>query len=562
MRMNLLKILLITIFLSYQSTAYPKTNDLKDFNQKYLSNYFSALLSYDNQNNKKALKYFNSSKYLLNKHEKFLKKYVFSLIIDGQVSKAIKQIKYSKNKNNSDFFEAKILLIIDSIIKKDFKKASKLLKDNDNFYRKDTYEFIIYETLKNYNKVFLNKKIEDKLEDFDKLSLITSAFQNCYLNTNKTKSNFINLINLDDGNYSRYLFFYFGNIIENKEYESAKQISATIDELSSSLLILQAKKWIEELEFKKFNKFFSCKNEVDILGEFFFLVSNLYSSQNDYEKSNFYLNISNYLNPNFYFNMSQLSENYFNNNNFDMAKKVLENFDKKDEVYYWYKIKKISQIIGNQQNKNEALKFIESKFKNFKKPGIRMLYDRGNIFKNYQKYEESIEFYSLVLSQIDENSQAYADILYRRGGSYERIGKHEKSDADLLKSLEINPEDPYVMNYLAYSWLERNYNIEEAIQMLERAHKQEKNDPYIMDSIGWGYYLIGEYAIAEKYLKQVVQIMPDDPIVNDHYGDILWKLNRKLQAKYFWESVLNMSNAEEKMKKKILKKLLKGPDKI
>tara|TARA_B100001123_G_C15248515_1_gene1001883 strand:- start:866 stop:1648 length:783 start_codon:yes stop_codon:yes gene_type:complete len=260
--------------------------------------------------------------------------------------------------------------------------------------------------------------------------------------------------------------------------------------------------------------------------------------------------------------MSQLSENYFNNNNFDMAKKVLENFDKKDEVYYWYKIKKISQIIGNQQNKNEALKFIESKFKNFKKPGIRMLYDRGNIFKNYQKYEESIEFYSLVLSQIDENSQAYADILYRRGGSYERIGKHEKSDADLLKSLEINPEDPYVMNYLAYSWLERNYNIEEAIQMLERAHKQEKNDPYIMDSIGWGYYLIGEYAIAEKYLKQVVQIMPDDPIVNDHYGDILWKLNRKLQAKYFWESVLNMSNAEEKMKKKILKKLLKGPDKI
>ena len=560
--MNLLKILLITIFLSYQSTAYPKTNDLKDFNQKYLSNYFSALLSYDNQNNKKALKYFNSSKYLLNKHEKFLKKYVFSLIIDGQVSKAIKQIKYSKNKNNSDFFEAKILLIIDSIIKKDFKKASKLLKDNDNFYRKDTYEFIIYETLKNYNKVFLNKKIEDKLEDFDKLSLITSAFQNCYLNTNKTKSNFINLINLDDGNYSRYLFFYFGNIIENKEYESAKQISATIDELSSSLLILQAKKWIEELEFKKFNKFFSCKNEVDILGEFFFLVSNLYSSQNDYEKSNFYLNISNYLNPNFYFNMSQLSENYFNNNNFDMAKKVLENFDKKDEVYYWYKIKKISQIIGNQQNKNEALKFIESKFKNFKKPGIRMLYDRGNIFKNYQKYEESIEFYSLVLSQIDENSQAYADILYRRGGNYERIGKHEKSDADLLKSLEINPEDPYVMNYLAYSWLERNYNIEEAIQMLERAHKQEKNDPYIMDSIGWGYYLIGEYAIAEKYLKQVVQIMPDDPIVNDHYGDILWKLNRKLQAKYFWESVLNMSNAEEKMKKKILKKLLKGPDKI
>ena len=115
------------------------------------------------------------------------------------------------------------------------------------------------------------------------------------------------------------------------------------------------------------------------------------------------------------------------------------------------------------------------------------------------------------------------------------------SDKDLLKSLEISPEEPYVLNYLAYSWLERKYKINEAIEMLQRAYKLKKNDPYIIDSVGWGYYLIGDYIRAEKYLVKAVQFMPDDPIVNDHYAEILWKLNRKIQAKYFWENVLEMS---------------------
>ena len=97
---------------------------------------------------------------------------------------------------------------------------------------------------------------------------------------------------------------------------------------------------------------------------------------------------------------------------------------------------------------------------------------------------------------------------------------------------------------------------------MEAKEIKKKDDPYIIDSIGWGYYIIGDFINAEKYLKQAVQLMPDDPIVNDHYGDVLWKLNRKLQAKYFWESVLNLKTTEEKMKKNILEKLFKGPDKI
>ncbi len=142
------------------------------------------------------------------------------------------------------------------------------------------------------------------------------------------------------------------------------------------------------------------------------------------------------------------------------------------------------------------------------------------------------------------------------------MGDYKSSDKDLIKSLEINPDAPYVLNYLAYSWLERKYKIDEAIEMLDRAYSKKKNDPYIIDSVGWGYYLIGDYLNAEKYIKKAVILMPDDPVVNDHYGDILWMLNRKLQAKYFWENVLNLESADDEMKKKIKEKLLNGPNKI
>ena len=112
---------------------------------------------------------------------------------------------------------------------------------------------------------------------------------------------------------------------------------------------------------------------------------------------------------------------------------------------------------------------------------------------------------------------------------------------------------------MAYSWLERNFKINEAIEMLEKAYSKKSNDPYIIDSIGWAYYLIDDLDKAENFLNRAVQLMPDDPIVNDHYGDILWKLDRKIQARYFWKTVLNMKDAEQKLKDSIKNKLLDGP---
>ena len=207
----------------------------------------------------------------------------------------------------------------------------------------------------------------------------------------------------------------------------------------------------------------------------------------------------------------------------------------------------------------EALNYITSKFDKIINPNNKFLFDIANFYKNAKEYNQAIKYYSLIINSLAEDNEVKADLLYRRGGSFERLNDYSSADRDLQYSLKIDPDDAYVLNYLAYSWLERDYKINEAIEMLEKAYSQKSDDPYIIDSIGWAYYLINDFIEAEKFLKRAVQLMPDDPIVNDHYGDILWKLNRKIQARYFWSMVLKMEDAEQKLIENILNKLIDGP---
>ena len=270
------------------------------------------------------------------------------------------------------------------------------------------------------------------------------------------------------------------------------------------------------------------------------------------------MNLSYFVNSKFKFNLSLVAENQFLNEEYKKTKKTLQNFKKDDQFYYWYRVKKEAQIIAKQRNKKESLNYITAEFNKISEPNNKILFDIANFYKNSKEYEKAIEYYTKVIERLNYDDEIKSDLYYRRGGSFERIGEYEKADKDLLRSLKINSDDAYVLNYLAYSWLERNYKINKAIEMLEEAYSLENSDPYIIDSIGWAYYLINDFIKAENFMRRAVEIMPDDPIVNDHYGDILWKLNRKIQARYFWTNVLKMDDAEEEMLKKINIKIIEG----
>ena len=550
---------IILIFLFYQTPVNSKSVSFDDFNSKNLSRYFSGIVAYENKDNSSALNFFNSSKILLDQHDPFLKRYIYSLVLENKISQAINIIKSNKNKNNTDYFDAHLLLIIDYLKKNNLSGAYSHLIEMENLISDDRVDAAILESLKDYIFTFKEIKILKNKKNFGKLSSISEAFQRCYIQDDNTDAYFSKLINNPEIDYSRYIFFYLAYLIENDRKIEAKKITDDIHYINSTLLLSQGKSWIEKGNFNQFQKVFSCRNPNDIISEFLFLISNLYSSEDSFEKSNFYLNLSNFLNPKFIFNLSLVAENQYLNKEYKKARKTLKKLDNKNNIFYdWYRIKKEAQIIAKEVGNNESLNFINSEFKKIVSPNKKILFDMANFYKNFKKYDEAIIYYTQLIEIFDDNSEIKQDLLYRRGGTYERMKEYSKSDKDLQDSLKIDPDDAYVLNYLAYSWLERNFKIEEAIKMLETAYELESDDPYIIDSIGWAYYLTNDYKKAEKFLKRAVELMPDDSIVNDHYGDILWKLDRKIQARYFWRNVLKMEDVDEEMLNKINKKIIEG----
>ena len=281
MLIKFFKIFSLILLLIYQSSVYSKSKDINEFNSKNLSSYFSALVSYNNQKNIDALNFFESSNSLINTHDSYLKKYVFSLVMEGKINKSIAQLKKFSGEKNSDFFEAYLILILDSVKKKNFEKSNRYLNELSRFKENSTFDFIIYESLKNYIYLFENKETLLSNNNLGNLSSINKIFHSCYLEDKETKTHFENLINRVDVDYSRYIFFYINYLIEQNQFNKAEEIMNEIDILNSNLLIAQTKNWIDKKQFQKFNQIFSCKNETDILSEFFFLISNIYSSEDE-----------------------------------------------------------------------------------------------------------------------------------------------------------------------------------------------------------------------------------------------------------------------------------------
>ena len=549
---------IIIISLFYQTPLYSKSITFEDFDTKSLAKYFSGIVAFNNRENSQALKFFNSTKILTVSHDPYLKRYIYSLVLENKVSQAINIIKQNENKSNTNFFKAYLLLFIDSLKKNNFKLAFNFLSEAEKFVEKDRFNQAILESLKQYAYVFKERHFLNEKKKFGSLSSISDTFLRCYLDDPKTDEYFSNLINNNETDFTRYVYFYLTYLIENGRLLEVKEITNEIDFINTTLLLSQGKEWVENGSEQKLAEIFSCKNHNDLISEFLFIVSNLYSSQNNFEESNFYLNLSSFLNPKFIFNLSLVAENYFQNGDYEKAKKIVKNFKKDENFYYWFRVKKEAQIIAKKNNDEKALSYIISIFNKINNPNRKILFDTANFYKKSKNYEEAIKYYTKIIDSLDDSYDIKSDILYRRGGSYERMKNFEEADKDLLHALRINPNDAYILNYLAYSWLERDFKIDKAFEMLEIAYKEKTNDPYIIDSIGWAYYLNDNYFEAEKLLRRAVELMPDDPIVNDHYGDILWKLDRKIQARYFWINVLDMESAEDDMIEKVSIKIVKG----
>lgn len=166
------------------------------------------------------------------------------------------------------------------------------------------------------------------------------------------------------------------------------------------------------------------------------------------------------------------------------------------------------------------------------------LITKGDMERDAKSYATAAETYSQAIARTEPLDANDWPLLYARGISYERAGEWDKAEADFNRALILQPEQPDVLNYLAYSWLTMNRNIGKAREYLEIAAAQRPDDAHIIDSVGWAYYLAGDFPAAVENFEHAVSLMPDDTTVNDHLGDAYWRIGRRTEARYQWERAL------------------------
>lgn len=174
----------------------------------------------------------------------------------------------------------------------------------------------------------------------------------------------------------------------------------------------------------------------------------------------------------------------------------------------------------------------------------RVLVTLGDLLRRESRFEEAIPYYGQAIS-LPENARPENiwSTYYARGICYERSGQWDKAEADFKMALQLEEDQPLVLNYLGYSWLERDEHLERAYEMIKRAVEQRPSDPYIIDSLGWAYYKLGDFERAAEELERAVELKPNEAVLHDHLGDAYWQLGRKLEAGFsgatLWSMILS-----------------------
>ena len=510
-------------------------------------------------------KYEQSNKFLkrLNgletSHVDYSVKYLYSLINSGNFKDAF---NYSRKleKKNLENFESLLITGIHYLKNSQNELASKYFLKAKNKNSNFILNNYVASSLYNWSSLsnFTQAKIElNQLDErFKNLKKIQNIFLNCFFDNQNTVKYFDEIISNQKTDFSRYNYFYAAFEASKGNISSAKKIiNSSLELYPRNLLLNQYKKDLRDN--KKINVF-NCKKEEHVIAEILYITANALSSQSMYAISNFHLNLAIYLNEDFHSYNTLLAENFFEIENLKKAKKIYKNLSKNGEAYNWYSSKQLARILIKENNKDESLKLLKNSYNTLIDKEIYEVFDYAEFLKNNEKFKESIPFYTKVIDQVKSQHPLYPEATDGRGVAYERVGEWVKAEKDLLASLKAKPDQAYVMNYLAYSWIEQGVKIKKSLSMLERANKLKTNDPYITDSLGWALFKLERYTEAKDFLQLAVKLLPADPIVNDHYGDVLWKNGNKIQARYYWDYVLNLEKTEDDLKKIIKKKLIRG----
>ncbi len=229
--------------------------------------------------------------------------------------------------------------------------------------------------------------------------------------------------------------------------------------------------------------------------------------------------------------------------------------------YYWSARLRTATSLANIDRIEEAIKILKEMI-NERSVNSDAAIALADILRINNRFQESIEYYNLAIDQTREIEKWHWSLFYSRGIVLERTNQWSLAEEDFLKALELQPEQPHVLNYLGYSWVEQGINLQRAMTLIKRAVALRPRDGYIVDSLGWAFYRLEQYEEAVKYLERAVLLRPEDPIITDHLGDIYWHVGRRVEARFQWERSLILGADDEaaSLIKRKLKKGIPSPD--
>ncbi len=221
-------------------------------------------------------------------------------------------------------------------------------------------------------------------------------------------------------------------------------------------------------------------------------------------------------------------------------------FDQIDEEspYYWEAQRAGALALYDLERLDEALAALRE-LSEERPQDLDAVTALGDLLRREQRFEEASEAYSEAIGRLDTAVEDDWRLFYNRGIAYERTDRWPEAESDFLKALELSPDQPFILNYLGYSWVDQGLNLDRAQAMLHKAVDTRPNDGFIVDSLGWAYYRLGDFEKSVDYLERAVELEPGDPVLNDHLGDAYWRVGRIREARYQWDRALSLEPEEE-----------------
>jgi tetratricopeptide (TPR) repeat protein len=261
-----------------------------------------------------------------------------------------------------------------------------------------------------------------------------------------------------------------------------------------------------------------------------------------------YLQLALYLQPNHALALLSLADLYESVKKPQMAIKVYERVPASSPLKRNAQIQLATDLDAADRS-DEAIKILKEVTGESAKD-VEAIMALGNIERGRKKFADCSTTYTQAIDAMPAAGDKNAWVTYYyRGICEERSKQWSKAEADMRKALEMQPEQPHVLNYLGYSWIDQGINLDEGMKMIKRAVEQRPDDGYIVDSLGWAYYRIGNYDEAVKQLERAIDLKPEDPTINDHLGDAYWRVGRTLEAKFQWAHARDLKPEADELPK-------------